>query len=79
MQPWSKDEDWDILEIINGTVTTDIVEELFDDGVSSDPNPENGGTNRTGTYVARVKLNGDIPEYILHHYSLIVWIKFSIM
>ena len=45
-----------------GTLTTDIVEGIFDDGGSADP--ESGGTNCTGAYIAEVYLSGDIPELV---------------
>ena len=35
----------------------DIVEELFEDVASSSGNPETDETNRTGNYIARVKLS----------------------
>ena len=47
----------------NGTLLSDIVEELFEDGGSADP--ETSGTDRTGTYIAKVKLSVDIPELVL--------------
>ena len=45
-----------------GELLTDIVEELFDDGGLGEP--ENQGTNRTGTYVAKVRLHTEIPELV---------------
>ena len=41
-------------------MTYNIVEELFDDGL----NEESQGTNRTGTYVVKLKLNKDVPELL---------------
>ena len=43
-----------------GEILTDIVEELFDDGLNEDSQ----GTNRTGTYVVKVKLRKDMPELL---------------
>ena len=45
-----------------GELVSDIVEELFDDGGLGDTEAE--GTNRTGTYVAKVRLWMDIPELV---------------
>ena len=45
-----------------GDLVSNIVEELFDDGSDGDPVTE--GTNHTGTYVFKVKLNRDIPELV---------------
>ena len=39
---------------------SDIVEELFEDGGTG--NPETDVTNQTGIYVTKVRLNRDIPE-----------------
>ena len=45
-----------------GEILSDIVEELFEDGGTG--NPETEGTNRTGTYIAQVRLSRDIPELL---------------
>ena len=45
-----------------GELLADIVEELFYDGLSG--NPETEGTNRTSTYVAKVRLQRDIPVLV---------------
>ena len=44
----------DLIDVINyyGQLQSDIVEELFEDGGTG--NPDTDGTNRTGTYIARV-------------------------
>ena len=46
-----------------GELMSGIVEELFEDGGSADP--ETSGTDWTGTYIAKVKLSVDIPELVL--------------
>ena len=45
-----------------GVLVEDLTEELFDDGGS--PDNELAGTNRTGNYIARIKLRCDIPEWV---------------
>ena len=45
-----------------GEITSKIVEELFEDGVSKAT--ENDGTNRTGTYALRIKLKKNIPQLL---------------
>ena len=45
-----------------GVLVSDIVEELFEDGGTGETEAE--GTNRTGTYVAKVQLRVDIPELV---------------
>jgi hypothetical protein len=45
-----------------GDVTEELTEELFDDGGL--PDNELDGTNRTGNYIARIKLRRDIPEWV---------------
>ena len=47
---------------IYGTVVSEVVEQLFDDG--SDPYSGNDGTNRTGTYAVKVKLRRKIPQLL---------------
>ena len=45
-----------------GRVESNIVEETFDDG--SDPMASLDGTNRTGVYAVKLKLNGAVPELL---------------
>ena len=45
-----------------GELLTDIIEEHFDDKGTGDPETE--GTNQTGTYIAKVRLERDIPELV---------------
>ena len=45
-----------------GVITSKIVEELFEAGISQDP--DNDGTNRTGTYAFRIRLEKDIPQFV---------------
>ena len=45
-----------------GELLTKIVEELFEDRTVDEPETEE--TNKTGTYVAKIRLHRDIPELI---------------
>ena len=45
-----------------GEIVSDIKEALFDDG--GDPNAAEDGTNRTGNYNVKIKLNQDIPQLV---------------
>ena len=48
-----------------GELVSDIVEELFEDGLGALPGgQEPEGTNRTGTYVVRVRLTRKVPEIV---------------
>ena len=53
-----------LVDMLNyyGELQSDIVEELFEDGKTG--NPETEGTNRTGTYIVCIKLSRDIPELL---------------
>lgn len=47
-----------------GELTDELTEELFEDDDGGSPDTELGGTNRTGNYIARLKLRRDIPEWV---------------
>ena len=49
-----------------GELLTDIVEELFEDGMDTvdAANGSEEGTNRTGTYVLKIRLHSDVPELL---------------
>ena len=45
-----------------GELKSEILEDLFDDG--GVPDSESFGTNRTGRYSVKIKLNKDIPQLL---------------
>ena len=48
-----------------GELVSDIVEELFEDGLGALPGGhEPEGTNQTGTYAVRVRLTIEVPELV---------------
>jgi hypothetical protein len=45
-----------------GEIISEVMEDPFEDG--GEPNSESNGTNRSGIYSVKIKLNIDIPQMI---------------